>query len=587
MSTSTPNPQLLRSRSTSFGNLPKEAKFTQPTNPPAPQTHYIRRRGICKLLLLFTLILFLAATLFYYKSSPEAPSQVLVPPPKPLPRKIDSISPRPDPPSKNPTVDRSVLQKLAKLEISPDPDERPYSAKSLNRPPIVTRIPEPKKSVVNLDACGGNAKHCRFLLPLRVFEQESKARIHFMDLLQIAQKLDRILVLPNVGKSRMGACYKSDFEMYYDLERLTAGLDVPHTFVKQHVFRRWANAAKPSAQLVFVSADSPPNKDPPLFQNDDLTARVGAPDNQLDLLPACYAKFHALRLDRHAPLHIDTKEALQTFPIHESILTALTRPELQAAAFIRSTESETPSDPTVLVVTWDLRSRIFPPNPALPRLHYSPRLHDLAAFFAPPAPYAMVHWRMETVSPAALPDCAHALVDTLSRLGSSSDESIRRLWFASDYPYAVHRRALPGVDYSSTSQSEDVKAKSGTFRDLGPLHAEAVGILGDALAEGGELESWEVAELTEARLAAIDYTVVGQGRWPVEELEDSGVRGILDKIIGMKAALFVSGGEGCARSSSFTRQIVSERRARFRANEVQNLVERFGYGDLERAAWRG
>jgi hypothetical protein len=80
---------------------------------------------------------------------------------------------------------------------------------------------------------------------------------------------------------------------------------------------------------------------------------------------------------------------------------------------------------------------------------------------------------------------------------------------------------------------------------VGPLHAEAVGILGDAFAAGGELEGWAAAELTDAGLAA-----ALDGDWDSEPelLEDAGVRAIVEKLIGMRAALFVSGAPGCART---------------------------------------
>ncbi|KAJ7679201.1 hypothetical protein DFH06DRAFT_940773, partial [Mycena polygramma] len=440
-----------------------------------------------------------------------------------------------------PFVDRSILQRLADMEIFPDPDERPYFASSPHRPPLVTRIPEAKKPLgpaLPPDICG--AAPCRFLLPLRIGEQESKARIHFMEILQLAQKLDRILVLPNVGKSRIGACFKSDFETYYDLERLTDDLALPvgrAATVKLDLFRRWVDTEAPSAQLGFLSAKQRPQTGEELstFSNEDVSVRVGSVDDKMDL-PACFAKFYALRLDTHAPLYIHLKpHAAHAHPIDASIVDALTRRNVQATTAALALSPT--RDPAVLVLSWDLRTPIFPTTPRRPALQYAPHLHALAAALAPPAPYVMVHWRMESVAPAKLPDCAHALVDTLVRLPGG----VRTVWFASDYPHAVHRRAEPGVDFGAAADSVALKAKSGTFRDVGPLHAKAVGIFGDSFAEGGELEGWEVAELTDGRLSALE------GDWEQELLDDAGVRGIVDKIIGMQAALFVSGAPGCAR----------------------------------------
>ncbi|KAJ7016939.1 hypothetical protein C8F04DRAFT_1018378 [Mycena alexandri] len=505
------------------------------------------------------------------------------------------------------------------MEIHPDPDERPYFASSPNRPPMVTRIPEPRKPsgpppAQAPDICGPGTAACRFLFPLRIGEQESKARIHFMELLQLAQRLNRILVLPNVGKSRMGACFKLDFEMYYDLERLEADLLTGPAggvaTMKLELFRRWvdAQAPGPSAQLVFISAKLDANANvTTTFYNDDLSIRVGSLDSNSNSntdLPGCFAKFNALRLTAHAPLHIHLKRpAAPAHPIAASIIDALTRSDAHAAA---SPSSESAPDPDVLVLTYDLRLPIFPlpsPPPSPPthppthqpqsqlQLHYAPRLHALATLLAPPpgTPYVAVHWRMESVAPALLPRCARALADTLdtldtrSRWGSGGVSTVRTVWWASDYPGGLHRSGVSadgdgdGDAEGSRSAGKGVKPKSGTFRSVGALHAEAVGILGDALGEGG----WEVLELTDARLAGLDLLDKG---WGAEWLADAGVRAIVDKTIGMRATLFVSGAPGCARASSFTRQVLDERRAvfdRLKENEdelpaLQNIVELFG-----------
>ncbi|KAK7006181.1 hypothetical protein R3P38DRAFT_3601854 [Favolaschia claudopus] len=460
--------------------------------------------------------------------------------------------------SRVPFVDRSILHRLAELETSPDPDEHPYSYVSgPQRPPLVTRIPEVTSR--QPDIC--DSRPCRFLLPLRIGEQESKARIHFVEILQLAQRLDRILVLPNVGKSRIGACFKFGFESYYDLEKLTQDLLPAAVTVKMDVFRRWVNHAHaPSAQMVFLSAKEESQSDVDFF-NDDMSIRLY---DKADSLPQCVSRFSSLRTDAHAQLHIHLMPHTHGHPINASILDALTRPAIQIAA----ASSPTSTDPDVLVVSWDLRHRIFPVTLSSPILHYSPRLHALATALAPPSGYVMVHWRMESVPPANLPQCAHALVNTLTRLPASDT---RTIWFASDYPQPIHGTA---------------KTKSGTFRDVGPLHARAVGIFRDAFAEGGKLAGWEVVELTDETMAMA--TLEADTEWDAEFLEDAGVRAIVDKIIGVQATLFVSGTPQCSRTSSFTAQVIDGRRAiialggerqKVLSGELpllQNVVEHFG-----------
>ncbi|KAJ7759322.1 hypothetical protein DFH07DRAFT_443624 [Mycena maculata] len=101
--------------------------------------------------------------------------------------------------------------------------------------------------------------------------------------------------------------------------------------VKLDLFRRWADAEAPSAQLVFLSAKPDPQLgvDPAIFSNDDVSIRVGASNNSSADLPGCFAKFHVLRLDAYAPLCIHLKPHTRPWPIDASILA---RPEIHAAS---------------------------------------------------------------------------------------------------------------------------------------------------------------------------------------------------------------------------------------------------------------
>ncbi|PBK76049.1 uncharacterized protein ARMOST_13396 [Armillaria ostoyae] len=61
----------------------------------------------------------------------------------------------------------------------------------------------------------------------------------------------------------------------------------------------------------------------------------------------------------------------------------------------------------------------------------APPLLSLASRLAPPEEYVMVHWRMESVPHDTLSQRAYALINAFH----SAD--IRKVWFASDYPYAL------------------------------------------------------------------------------------------------------------------------------------------------------
>jgi hypothetical protein len=83
-------------------------------------------------------------------------------------------------------------------------------------------LPEdrPLMSAAEIDAQYCPDSSCKFLFPSKIFEQESKAQIHLYALALVAHSLDRILVLPNVRGSRMGARYPNSFSFYYEVDSL-------------------------------------------------------------------------------------------------------------------------------------------------------------------------------------------------------------------------------------------------------------------------------------------------------------------------------------------------------------------------------
>lgn len=538
---------------------------------------------------------------------------------------------KPLPPGKPPMVDRSILEKLALMDPdSDDPDERPApSARDKYAwPPAVMRIPEPSPPTLpstpvhhqfqhvpistaspaefDLSICGENI--CQFILPLRIAEQESKARLHFTQILELARLLDRIVVLPNVGKSRMGTCLKWTFEKYYDSEAFQARAENDTMrVIDMETFRRWTatRPMKPNAQI--VSIDSKPRSDlsssSTLFIENGLTVKIEQDQDPSDpkYTRCLNSKFPRLALDVFSPLSIHPSRGLKNRPIGTRIVNALLREDVQEASirtgdaaelvgldeFIESQEQdeeqqdeeqderrddvEPSSDPDVLILDYDLRHPAFSTplisSPPHPTLSYSPTLIALADnLLTPlkPADYLVIHWRMETVPPDVLPRCAELLVNTLAGLlgpqvpenennsGGTVDIAIKTVWFASDYPYPITRTL------SSTNQhqtQEDGGSKSGTFRGVGIQHEEAAEVLRSAFEEGGVHEGRKITGLAEAvakvredrlRGAAGTGGPTGVG---LEGglMEDAGVLGILDKIVASRASLFVSGGKTCGR----------------------------------------
>ncbi|KAK0500079.1 hypothetical protein EDD18DRAFT_1148350 [Armillaria luteobubalina] len=466
--------------------------------------HRIRRRRMlfCLLLSLFSLLVWMCRSFLLFRPlrMPTVSQVAYTNKDIATPTGAPNTSARA--PWKPPIIDRTFLNQLSGLI---------HDSRSSQWPPLITQIPEPFDGPR------------RFLFPVRISEQESKARSHLAQIIQLSKVLNRTLVLPKVGKSRMGACQALDFEVYYDVEML--GADV----ISLDEFQR--GSSRQSAQILTLAWKASPNVTSPSMTIDEINVHLV--QNDVSSLPECLrTQFGTLDF-----------RGFDAVYLNPSRLKKLIFKEL--VAIVQTYQG----DPDVLVVNYDLRYPIFPASSTL-QLAYSPSLLSLASRLAPQEEYVMVHWRMESVPHDALSQCAYALIDALHSAG------IRKVWFASDYPYALRGPRLTAT------------RKSSTFRDFGERHTEAVDVLLGAFDQGGDLQGFEILELGE-RL---------EGSEPL--MADSGVLGILDKLIGMNASFFLSAAPGCGRKSSFTRQIIDGRISEFDEakdhHRLRNVVDYFG-----------
>ncbi|KAH9481068.1 hypothetical protein JR316_0005587 [Psilocybe cubensis] len=501
-------------------------------------------------------------------------------------------------PWKYPMIDRTVLDKLDLMHDFFAQDHGPFHDQQkdtlretrLRWPPVITRIPErPSRPPISIGVgspngdgqtrppqalasdepaicdSSGHPRPCRFLLPLRIAEQESKARMHITQLAELARRLNRTLVLPNVGKSKIGACFRWPFSVYYEPSSINlddawrAGVDAvvddahdkgKESYVELESFHAWMesyarNKRRESlkSQLVSIAPTilSSGLRDETIYANTDVAVHAystfGAWERDL---PGCFStKFHHLRLETR-PIYIYPITAAQPAKkdgrdkfLGDSIVDALS-----------TISSGTSGEPPVLVVNWDMRYPVFAPPPphatiinknAYSSLQYSAKMHDLAKQYAPAGPYLAIQWRMETVDVHLLQDCAHALVDVLVRVlhDPSLSENVTTVWFATDYPYPIARRTKAG------SRPPMISAKSGTFRDFDILHENAIEILRKAFDKQGELHEWKLTDFAEA--------IENDSKPQNELLHDTGVLGILDKLVSTNAAIFVSGSSRCSR----------------------------------------
>ncbi|KAG1870757.1 hypothetical protein DFJ58DRAFT_624022, partial [Suillus subalutaceus] len=431
-------------------------------------------------------------------------------------------------------IDRTVLHVLHDIhepddhrDLSPSTVSRPH----LKWPPIVTRIPE-SKGVSELEHTGVHAPSmltapaadavqfdesvcgsfpCRFLLPLRIAEQEPKVHLHLHQLAILASSLNRTLVLPNVGNNRIGACSKWPLDSYYDVDLFRSARPAINT-LPFTVFDSWSKTRPilPTSRVVSFSVSKSGERDSlsdPLTDGDDFIIDYGLADHKV--ASCLHSKFPRL----HQSSSMISFRFYHDNPTRPSISQHLIRILSEAVDSVEyfSDELAALRKSDVLTIEWDLRHLIFP-GPNMIDLQYSHALVELAERLASfTGPYIAVYWRLERVPVENLAWCAASLVSTLRSVLGDDDSGPQLVWFATDY-------------HTPSEQPSGVKtksARSGTFQAVKPEHEEVMSIIQDAFQTGGDLEGYATTELP----SQIKRLRMFEGNVQFEEgvLEDSGV----------------------------------------------------------------
>ncbi|KAI5480167.1 hypothetical protein MNV49_001493 [Pseudohyphozyma bogoriensis] len=535
-----------------------------------------------------------------------------------------------------PTVDRTALEKLRLLEIHYGADEDASMAdatvkpNSKDAPPLVASIPEPLKNPLALlpklpasqldaatcsPALRSSSGECLFLLPAWLGEQETKAQAHLYQLGLLALSLNRTLVLPPVLKSRLSTCYSRPFSFYYSPTALS-DLGIPT--ISYADFLRWSARRDPAPSAQVVSMQSP-----------KLPYTTGAIeiDSASDpyLVPAKPTRGLCLRAPKtsldfsgYSPLAIYPPEGYHRTEhsrtsFGESVCNTLRSPLVGSKSSRASADPSAEwSTPNVLAFNYELRFPILSPTtlPQYPNIIENPPSafehfpyadtwttlgNELADRLSP---FVAIHWRTETLNPSNLVPCAAGLIEKLQRLQKQYPE-IKNVYLATDYP-------VESLDTTSPNAGE-VVAHSGTFaKAMTDAHHAAFKKFLDQFsrklggAKGMRLTSFAKEQANLELPEELKSLVEGAGASGLGEL-DSGLIGIVDKVVGMRAEVFVTGfstgakSEVCGKGSSFTTQIVLAREEKMNEeredahddNEVGrgklwNKVARWGLGTGER-----
>lgn len=503
---------------------------------------------------------------------------------------------------------RQGLDSLPPLYRVPNTKPKPKLVREQPEDPEAQRLASllPR---VQLDPlyCPDQLGGCKFLLAAWIGEQETKAQMHLYQLGLLARSLGRILVLPNVARSRMQTCAKQPFDYYYAEDGLDK-LGIPSMSLAKMIEWSGKRSLKPTAQIVSIvnaKAKGPAEALELDLSVDGMTVPT-SPKRKLCLQqPRSNLDFsHFSPMTAYAPtgFHRDAdirgafgESLINTLSSEEALGKAWRGDLAQRKAYLplEDIDMQKSPSPDVLVVNYELRFPMLSIEKVQKRLDEEDDTHlmELLPFshFAYSSiwtslgkqlaeslsPFVAIHWRQETLPSSVIAPCGEALVDRLADLLREQYPSIKTVYLATDYPIDDLRNGRDGV-----------AARSGTFgRALTEEHHSA-------MSNFLQIFQTRLTDMHGIRLATLEgeqdkvqlfsespkedeaeYDTLRPSKVDFAEM-DAGIVGIIDKTVAMHAQVFLTGeswsgttaGSACGKYSSFTRQI-SEARAQRRAQD--------------------
>ncbi|CEG72321.1 hypothetical protein RMATCC62417_07902 [Rhizopus microsporus] len=395
-----------------------------------------------------------------------------------------------------------------------------------------------KEELKRIDRAYCGRDRCKFILPIVITEQESKAQMHFRQLAFLAGKIGRTIVLPNVYNSHLGACLPYPFDFYYDQEAWAKENERFFNYITMDDFKAWiserqAVGVDPTAQEIFVQGT----------QKSKLLAKFkNCFRSSFDFSDRPIANYQLLDIS-----HPTQKDGNIT-----QTMMSLLSDEAREHEYLGN--SDKPVD--VINLFYDRRFKFIENPEAQKPVPYSPVLVKMADDISSQLrPYMAIHWRMERLEPVSnLLPCAKDLIEKIHEI----DPSVHKhpnVFLLTDYPHLLNTTgARP-------------ESSSFTRNQLKPEHHEAIRHLYQHLN----------ITLTSTNNLPIPYDELPKQNWNILTIstgkyKDRSVLGIIDKLVAIKAQWFFAGKPGvCAKTSSFTGRISLSRLNAFRHGD-KNIV---------------
>ncbi|ORX58907.1 hypothetical protein DM01DRAFT_1333524 [Hesseltinella vesiculosa] len=390
---------------------------------------------------------------------------------------------------------------------------------------------------VNQKYCGNDT--CRFLLPMMITEQESKAQFHFRQLAFLSGRLDRIIVLPNVHSSHLGACRHYAFDYYYDHGWLDNNKD-SFKYITMRDFLAWTKERQALEQL-------------PTAQ--EISIELPGVTSTIPVANCMDQRFNMEGRPRYRFRLEDPENESRRKGDHAAIL---------AKVLQDRNNPQVPDGLDVIHLYYDRRfGYIKDPRAEVP-IDYHPRWHALADNIAAQlSPFVAVHWRMEMLEPVSnLVPCAHSLVKKISTIDQNASAT-KNVFLLTDYPHLLQ---APGARPESMSFKQS---------ELTANHHDAIRYL---------YEHVNVTLTTVLPTDKIPTDQLPMSNWNLVPVHhptaptDRSVLGIVDKLVAIRSDWFLYGKAGqCGKVSSFTRRIQYDRNQAYQQQKyhIVSLMDTF------------
>ncbi|PKY40791.1 hypothetical protein RhiirA4_509880 [Rhizophagus irregularis] len=402
---------------------------------------------------------------------------------------------------------------------------------------------------------------CKFLFVYSNSEPETKTNVQFINTFaHLANKLNRTLVLTNVGTSRIDSCNKFPFEFYYNIDYLKEKF--PNlSLISQDNFQFWTNERieKPNFHYLHLSSSSS-------------TSSTSSSSNSSNDVPIV----EDIQLDNDGGDINCLKNFEMNYNNFNPYQKILFRSDLLLKSSYRKNISKflisnlKNSNSEILLIKNEINKEIFPSHnnnnnnnntttttttttTTLSNPYSDSINHETWKINVALEPFVAIYWKMIDINDSKiLLDCAKKLINTLKIL--KENIHYNNIYLATDYPVS-----LDFIQSSSSSYSFSYRQTR--------HYRRAIHLLNTTMT----INTWY-------SLNAFDKII--KRKENLEEFKGKGITNILDKLVCTSSDYFITAPSECTLKSSnnFIKDIINVREKLYYDydnQKIQNIISKW------------